>query len=173
MILTLDLLTPAIFGAAFAISPLAHILFTLIACLRLLRGGAPTALLLASGRTRRLALLNLTAGFGLMIAFFCVLARPRLESMLIGIAIGEAISFTVFFTLSEKAIKRRSMVLIDLAAAVLAPIALVLALAWSPQITWQAREILFVLGSIIVVAQLAFELNRNRKFRALFSIAGN
>jgi O-antigen/teichoic acid export membrane protein len=170
MVLTLDLLTPAIFGATFTISPLAHILFTLIACLRLLRGGAPTALLLASGRTRLLALLNLTAGFGLITAFICVLAWPRLESMLVGIAIGEFISFTVFFTFSEEATKRCSMVLIDLAAAVLAPIALVSALAWNPQITWQARDVLFVVGSIIVITQLAFELKRNQKFRALFAI---
>jgi O-antigen/teichoic acid export membrane protein len=168
MVLALDMLTPLIFGASFTISSQAHVLFTLIACLRLLRGGAPTTLLLASGRTKQLALLNLSSGFGLMIAFACIVIWPRLESMLIGIAIGESISFIIFFTLLEEAADRGSMVPIDLATAVVVPTVMVAALAWNPAMTWQARGILFIIGLMAISAQLSFELHRNRKFRNLF-----
>jgi PST family polysaccharide transporter len=169
LVLGLDILTPTIFGASFTISPLAHVLFTLIACLRLLRGGAPTTLLLASGRTRQLALLNLSSGIGLMIAFVCIVIRPRFESMLLGIAIGEAISFTFFLTLCEEATKRGSKAMIDLATTIAAPILLAAGLAWSPDITWHARGSLFFMGLMVVIAQLSFELFKNRELRDLFS----
>jgi O-antigen/teichoic acid export membrane protein len=168
MVLSLDILTPLIFGPSFAVSPLAHVLFTLIACLRLQRGGVPTTLLLATGRTKQLALLNLSAGFGLMIAFACIAIWPRMESMLIGIAIGEAISFTISFSLLEESIARGSKLLNDLATAATAPIVLVAALAWYPEIAWHAREMLVIVGLLTVSAQLAYELRQNRKFRGLF-----
>jgi O-antigen/teichoic acid export membrane protein len=168
MVLTLDLLTPLIFGPSFAISPSAHVLFVLIACLRLQRSGAPTTLLLASGRTKRLALLNLSSGLGLLIAFACIVVWPRLESMLIGIAIGEFISFTIFFTSLERVTTRGSTVLIDLVAAFATPTVMAAALAWDPDVTGQARGTLLLIGVIAVCAQLSFEFYRNIKFRNLF-----
>ena len=167
MVLALDILTPLIFGVTFTVSPAAHVLFTVIAFFRLQRGGAPTTLLLASGRTKQLALLNLSAGLGLIIAFGCIVIQPRLELMLIGIAIGECISFTIFLTSSEEAKTRGSMVLFDMATAVAAPAAMASALAWDSVITWQARQTLFIIGLIIISAQMAFEFHRNKKFRGL------
>ena len=171
MVLALDILTPLIFGPSFTISPAAHILFILIACFRLQRSGAPTTLLLASGRTKQLALLNLSSGFGLMIAFTCIAIWPRLESMLIGIAIGEFISFTIFFTSLEKAITRG--LLIDLVTAFAVPAAMAAALAWNPAVTWRARGILFLIGLIAVSAQLSFEFYRNIKFRSVLFKVGD
>jgi O-antigen/teichoic acid export membrane protein len=167
MALTLDVLTPLIFGPSFTISPSAHILFVLIACLRLQRSGAPSTLLLASGRTKQLALLNLSSGLGLLIAFVCVVMWPRLESMLVGIVIGEFISFTIFFTSLERATTRGSTASIDVVAALATPAVMAAALAWSPVVTGQARGILFLIGVIAVCAQLSFELYRNVKFRNL------
>jgi hypothetical protein len=88
--------------------------------------------------------------------------------MLVGIAIGEFISFTIFFTSLEKATTRGSTVLIDLVAAFATPTVMAAALAWNPAITGQARGILFLIGVIAVCAQLSFEFYRNIKFRKLF-----
>ena len=171
MVLTLDILTPLIFGPSFTISPQAHILFVLIASLRLQRSGAPTTLLLASGRTKQLAFLNLSSGLGLLMAFACIVMWPSLESMLVGIAIGEFISFTIFFVSLERAVTRGSTVLIDLVAAFATPAVMAAALAWNPAVTWQSRGILFLIGVIAVCAQISFELFRNIKFRnVLFEV---
>jgi O-antigen/teichoic acid export membrane protein len=172
VVLTLDVLTPLIFGPSFTISPPAHILFVLIACLRLQRSGAPTTLLLASGRTKQLALFNLSSGLGLLIAFACIVIWPRLESMLVGIAIGEFISFTILFTLLEGTLIRGATVLIDLAAALATPIVMAAALAWNPAVTWQARGSLVLIGVIAVCAQISFEFYRNTKFRNLLLEVG-
>jgi hypothetical protein len=172
MVLTLDILTPLIFGPSFTISPQAHILFVLIASLRLQRSGAPTTLLLASGRTKQLAFLNLSSGLGLLMAFACIVMWPSLESMLVGIAIGEFISFTIFFVSLERAVTRGSTVLIDLVAAFATPAVMAAALAWNPAVTWQSRGILFLIGVIAVCAQLSFEFFRNIKFRNLLFEVG-
>jgi O-antigen/teichoic acid export membrane protein len=168
LVLALDIVTPLIFGSSFTINPEVHVLFTVIACLRLQRGGAPTTLLLASGRTKQLALLNLSTGVGLIVAFGCILIAPRLESMLIGIAIGEVISFTIFFVLAEERTVRGSAFMIDFATALAIPAVMTAALAWKPTITWHAREILFIVGVIAISAQCTFEMYRNKEFRNLF-----
>jgi len=171
MVLTLDILTPLIFGPSFTISPPAHILFVLIASLRLQRSGAPTTLLLASGRTKQLAFLNLSSGLGLLMAFACIVIWPSLEAMLVGIAIGEFVSFTIFFVSLERTVTRGSTVLIDLVAAFATPAVMAAALAWNPAVTWQSRGILCLIGVIAVCTQLSFELFRNTKFRnVLFEV---
>lgn len=168
MALTLDILTPLVFGASFTVSPLAHVLFSVIAYLRLQRGGAPTTLLLASGRTRQLAFLNLSAGFGLLVASACLALWPRMESMLIGVATGEFIALALFFATSEEIMARGSEVLSDLVTELAAPVAILGALAWNPDLTWEARRILLGVGSLVVFAQMAFELHRSKRFRGLF-----
>jgi hypothetical protein len=91
--------------------------------------------------------------------------------MLVGIAIGEFISFTIFFTSLERATTRGSTVLIDLVAALATPTVMAAALAWNPAATAQARGILFLIGVMAVCAQLSFEFYRNIKFRnVLFSV---
>jgi hypothetical protein len=173
MALTLDILTPLIFGASFTISAPAHILFILIACLRLQRSGAPTTLLLTSGRTKQLALLNLSSALGLLIAFACIAIWPRLESMLIGIAIGEFISFIIFFSSLARFLTPGTAVLVDLTAAFAVPALMAVALAANPAATWHARGIIFLIGLIALSAELSFEFYRNSKFRALISRVGD
>lgn len=166
LVLALDIIVPLIFGARFAVSPTAHVLFTLIACLRLQRGGAPTLFFLANGKTGQLAFLNLVSGTGLAIALGCIVIWPRLESMLIGIAIGELISFTLFFALLEKA-RRSSFGVIDFAAAITVPMILAAVLAWNPEVAWASRSILLGIGILAIGIQAVFELHRNQKFRDL------
>ena len=70
--LTVDWLTPLIFGSAFTINESVHLLIVAIVYFRIQRAGAPTALLLVNSQTGRLALLNLSAGFGLIAALVLV-----------------------------------------------------------------------------------------------------
>ena len=167
MVLTLDILIPLIFGPSFTISTSAHVLLVLIACLRLQRSGAPTSLLLASGRTKQLALLNLSAGFGLLVAAACLAVWPSLEAMLIGIAIGELTSFTVFFTTLGKAVTRGRHVVADLVRVIAVPAVMAAALAWKPYPTSDTRGMLLLIGMLAVLAQLSLELYRNSRFRTV------
>ncbi|MCG2645409.1 MULTISPECIES: oligosaccharide flippase family protein [Bradyrhizobium] len=173
MVLTLDGIIPLIYGKSFAISAPAHVLFVLIACLRLQRSGAPTSLLLASGRTKQLAVLNLSSGFGLLIAAGCIAIWPRLESMLVGIAIGEFISFLVFFTsLGDKQFPREPAVVVrDVISAIFVPATLAALLALDPAPTWPARGMLFLLGLGLIVSQVWLELYTNRSLREALSNA--
>jgi O-antigen/teichoic acid export membrane protein len=167
MVLTLDVLTPLIFGQSFTVSPLAHVLFVLIACLRLQRFGAPTSLLLASGRTKQLAVLNLSAGFGLVMASAGISVLPTLEAMLGGIAIGEFASCTLFFTTLGRSISQGRHALSDLVRAVAVPTLMAAELALNPYPTLGARGMLLLTGILAVLIQLALELFRSRKLRAI------
>jgi len=169
MVLTLDLLIPLIFGPSFTISPTAHVLFVLIACLRLQRSAAPTCLLLASGRTKQLAALNLSAGVGLIVAFVCVTISPTLEAMLVGVAVGEFLSFIAFFTTLGSAVTRGWRVLGDLASAISAPAIMAAALAFDAVPTWRERAVLLVIAMVTVAVQLSLELYRNTEFRKVVS----
>src|SRR6185437_10067224 len=97
-------------------------LFTIIAMLRMQRGGAPTSLFLARSQTKQLASLNLLSGIGLLAAVGCLLIWPRLESVLLGIAAGELLSFFVFFLLATKSLRRA---LSDVATAIVVPVVMV------------------------------------------------
>lgn len=167
MVLTLDVLIPLIFGPSFTISASAHVLLVLIACLRLQRAGAPTSLLLASGRTKQLAMLNLSAGSGLLVAAACVAVWPNLEAILVGIAIGELASCTIFFTTLGKAVTRGRHAVADLVSAVAVPAVMAAALAWKPYPTWDTRGMLLLIGMLAVLAQLSLELYRNSSFRSV------
>lgn len=167
MVLALDVLIPLIFGPSFTISASAHVLLVLIACLRLQRSGAPTSLLLASGRTKQLALLNLSAGLGLLVAAACIAVWPSLEAMLVGIAIGELASFTIFFTTLGKVVTGGRHALTDLIRVIAVPAVMAAALAWKPYPTWGTRGMLLLIGMLAVLAQLSLELYRNSRFRTV------
>ena len=173
MVVTLDGIIPLIYGKSFAISAPAHVLFVLIACLRLQRSGAPTSLLLASGRTKQLAVLNLSSGFGLLIAAGCIAIWPRLESMLVGIAIGEFMSFMIFFaSLGDKRSPRGpALVMRDVMSAIFVPATLAALLALDPAPTWPARGMLFLLGLGLIASQVWLELHTNRSLRGALSSA--
>ena len=101
--LSTDVLTPLIFGARYVISLPIHTIICIIAFFRLLRGGAPTLYLLATGRTAELATLNLCAVIGLILAAIFSVLWPQLESMLLGVLVGDVlVSLLLLFCLLGK-----------------------------------------------------------------------
>lgn len=167
--ISLDVLVPLIFGPSYSLTAPAHVFFVLISCIRLLRSGAPTALLLASGKTSQLAILNLSAGIGLVVASMCIMFWPTMESMLFGIVVGELIAFTLFFTTLGKAVTRAGSIFADLMTCMSAPVVISVALAWFPEPTWRSRGLVLLIGLVAVASQLYVELHRNAKFRAVFA----
>jgi len=153
--LTLDWATPLIFGRSFDVSPSVHLVLTTIVFLRLQRGGAPTNLLLATGRTKELALLNLSAGVGLVLALVFMFWSPRFETLLWGLAIGDMLSFLLFlFASSTVGSANKSILTIDLGTAFTALAVIVGMLAYYPDINLAARMTLLGIGSAGVALQI-------------------
>jgi O-antigen/teichoic acid export membrane protein len=93
--LTLDYIVPWVFGSRHVVEPDIRLTLAFIAAIRILRGPA-TVLLLVDGRTSRLTMANLLAGVGLAFAFVSVRAFPTLEAILLGILVGDLLSFGLF-----------------------------------------------------------------------------
>jgi O-antigen/teichoic acid export membrane protein len=152
VVLALDILTPIVFGSSFRVNPTVHIIVAAVVCLRLQRSGAPTIFLMASGLTGQLAILNLSAGSGLIVAIVMMAAHPTLESMLLGVLIGDAIAFAFFFyTVYKRSIARE--IVTDLAMALGGPSLIIGVLAWSPGQTWKDRGLIFGIGLFAVGVQ--------------------
>ena len=159
VVLTLDIVTPYIFGPRFSVSPNLHLLIAAMVFLRLQRGGAPTIALLATGRTRELALLNLPAGIGLLVAVALTSLWPRVESVVLGVVIGDFISLTLFLFASSpaRAASHRGTAT-DVAVSFLALAIIIGTLFWRPEITLSARATVFFAGLLGIGMQLAFGL---------------
>lgn len=154
--LTLDWATPLIFGRSFDVSLEIHLLLTAIVFLRLQRGGAPTNLLLATGHTKELAILNLSAGFGLALAFVLLLWSPTLEMLLSGLAAGDLFSLLLFLFAPLDIIPvNKSILTADLAMGGLALALILGGLAYYPDANVATRLTLFVVGATGVALQLA------------------
>jgi O-antigen/teichoic acid export membrane protein len=157
--LTLDWVTPLVFGRSFDVSLTIHLALTAIVFLRLQRGGAPTNLLLALGRTRELAFLNLSAGAGLALAVVFLTLSPRFEALLWGLAAGDMLSFLLFFFASSAIVSlNKTRLIIDLSLA-FGVLALILGmLAYQPSITLAARATLLGVGVVGITLQVAVGL---------------
>jgi O-antigen/teichoic acid export membrane protein len=162
--LTLDWATPLIFGRSFDVTLSVHLLLTAIVFLRLQRAGAPTNLLLATGRTRELALLNLSGGLGLALALAFLYWSARFETLLLGLVCGDMLSFLLFFFASSIVVsKNRSFLAIDLAMA-FGVLAIILGtLAYDPDVSLVARTSLFGVGAIGIVLQVVVGLRIHRR----------
>jgi len=168
IVLTLDVLTPIVFGPAFSVEPGVHVMIAAIVFLRLQMGGAPTNLLLATGRTRQLALLNLSSGFGLVCAIGFVQLWGGFESLLFGLLIGDIIRFPLFYLISSRATTLGGPpILLDLAIAILVSTVIAGMLAWSPEFMWTTRAIIFTVGAIAIGMQLAYGFHRHSALRGL------
>jgi O-antigen/teichoic acid export membrane protein len=93
--LMLDVLAPGLFGPLYAVDLPTRLMITMIVFLRIVRGPA-SILLLVDGRTRGLAVANLVAGVGLACSALFVHLAPMLESVLLGVLIGDALSLALF-----------------------------------------------------------------------------
>jgi O-antigen/teichoic acid export membrane protein len=157
--LTLDWATPLVFGQSFHVSPYAHLLITAIVFVRLQRGGAPTSVLLATGRTRELAALSLSGGAGLVIASVFLYLSPHFEMVFSGILIGELISFFLLLAVTSRTIKARgyaALIDITIGFTVLALIIGLLALFPVPNL----MRVVFLLfaGGTAIALQVAIGL---------------
>jgi hypothetical protein len=92
--LLLDVLVPLIYGPAYVASSEIKVFVALLSFLRFCRQG-PTAILLVAGKTRRLAVANLIAGFGLGIGYSLGTLSHNLLAVLTGILVGDVLA-TVF-----------------------------------------------------------------------------
>lgn len=163
--LTLDWVTPLIFGQTFHVSRSGHLLLVSIAFLRLLRGGAPTSFLLVAGRTGELALLNLTSGIGLIFALGVIYNWPVIEAVLLGLLVGECFANSLlFFGSSARPSLPRLAWQSDLTMSLISISMIVGALAYSPEPTWSARAIVFFVGLVGIGAQLAVGFRNHNRF---------
>jgi O-antigen/teichoic acid export membrane protein len=169
VILTLDVVTPLIFGSTFGVAPTVHVLIAVMVFLRLQRGGAPTIFLLRNGQTKELALMNLPASFGLVFALGFVLLWHHIESIVLGVVIGDFLVLLLFFVIAPSArAVSRGPVLIDFAIA-FAVLAIIVGtfLLW-PEANWQARGLVLVVGLLVIGMQSAFGLRRHERLKGLF-----
>jgi O-antigen/teichoic acid export membrane protein len=161
--LTLDIMTPYVFGSRFSVSPGLHLLITVMVFLRLQRGGAPTIALLATGQTRELALLNLPAGIGLLIAVALTSLWPRVESVVLGVVFGDFISLALFLVASSPArAASQSGAAINYAVSFLALAIIIGTLLLRPEITLSARGTVLFAGLLGIGMQLVVVLVNRR-----------
>lgn len=162
--LTLDWLTPFIFGDSFHVTQGVHLLLVVIVFLRVLRGSAPTMFLLVAGRTRELALLNLVSGIGIVCAFWLLHYSLSLEAVLFGQLIGDFLASVLMLYMSSMRALPRHLLRTDGAMSLIGLAIIVGTLVWSPQPTLEARGIVFLGGLIGIAAQLAVGFHNHRGF---------
>jgi O-antigen/teichoic acid export membrane protein len=92
--LSLDWLFPLLYGPNFTISAPFQAVLTLITFVRTIRS-APNVILLVLGKTKHVALGNVMAGSGLLIAFFLTSWYHRVEIVAFGLLIGDLVSLGV------------------------------------------------------------------------------
>lgn len=92
----LDVFVPLFYGAKYAVPPEIKVLVALLAFTRFARQG-PTAVLLAAGRTSRLAAANLIAGGGLLVGYAFGLLADNLPVVLAGIVAGDSVATLFIF----------------------------------------------------------------------------
>ena len=163
--ITLDVLTPLIFGAHFGVSPLAQLSIMVMAFCQVAKGSAIT-FFLATEKTRTLSLLTLCGGFGLGLAFILVHWWPRFEVVLMGIAAGDLLSYALSYIASSGWLgSQRVASFKDTARALAVLAALVLAFGMNSELTVAARCTVLGAGLIAIGAQLAFGLRGNKAIR--------
>jgi O-antigen/teichoic acid export membrane protein len=149
---TLDLLTPLVFGARYAVDQWTVTLIALIVLIRVSRG-APIALLLAGSQTRHLMVANMVSVVGLLLAFGLLPLLPHIQTMLVCVLIGDALSYGFMLSIVGRLREPRRWVAdypVAWAAALAVTAALVMQIALRDAVTWRlsigAAAILVVAG---------------------------
>jgi O-antigen/teichoic acid export membrane protein len=99
--LSLDFLVPRIYGAQYQVSPEFAALAMCVAFLRFCRGG-PNGVLLDQGQTMPLTVGNMIGAVGLLVGLLLGLATHRLETVLVGLVIGDLVSFLLLIGLMRR-----------------------------------------------------------------------
>ena len=135
--LALDRVAPLVYGPNYQVSAGFAALTMLVAFLRFSRGG-PNAVLLSYGQTGRLTAGNMIAAIGMVIGFLLGVATRRLEAVLIGLAIGDALSFVLLVGLLGRFLPLQ--ILLRHAVVLAGAVAITAALLWiEGDAGWQTR----------------------------------
>jgi hypothetical protein len=121
--------------------------------------GRPSRSLLATGRTRLLALLNLFSGFGLLAAFILIQRWPSIEAVLLGTAFVDLIRLPVSFIVArtdKRSENRKIMSDVMIACVVAAVVAGTL--MYDPEFSWRARGTVLLVGMLAISVQVALGL---------------
>ena len=97
----MNVVTPVIFGARFAIGRSEVSLLALAAFVRIIRVEPFTSFLLLQQRTKRLAATNLVVLSGLAFAFLFIKVHPTIDAALVGRLMGEVTSLAVMVALTR------------------------------------------------------------------------
>jgi O-antigen/teichoic acid export membrane protein len=161
---TLDYLTPLVFGSRFSVSPVVHILVMVMAFCGVAKG-APTGLLLATRKTTKLSLLTLSGGFGIVLSLILIQWWPVFEIALAGTAVGSLLSYILFVSTTSGWLgAKRWQVLMDTVGG-LTVLAVIGGTFWlSPALTVEARATLLGIGSLAIIAQLALGWRLHKTF---------
>ena len=106
--LALDWLAPVIYGPQYQVGAAFSALAMLAAFLRFSRGG-PNMILLDHGQTGRLTVGNMIAAIGLLVGFVLGLMSHRLEAVLVGLVIGDLLSFILLLGLVGELLSMAAM----------------------------------------------------------------
>jgi O-antigen/teichoic acid export membrane protein len=164
---TLDVLTPLIFGSHFSVSPLARMSILVMAFCQVARGAA-ISILLATERTKMLSFLSLSGGLGLALAVVLVNWWPQFEVILIGAAAGDLLSFVLSCIASTSRIRPRRLVIFkDVGCALCVLVAIVATLGLRPEPTLGARMTLLGIGFLAIVIQVIFGFRGDNTIKTL------
>ncbi len=167
--LTLDWLTPLVFGPSYQVAQGAHVILVAIVYLRVLRGTAPTMFFLVTGKTGELAILNLISGIGIVIAFWLLHYWLSLETVLFGLLIGDLLGLIVMvFVSSARNLAPRMLSHVDLMMSAISVAIIVGAMVWRPESSWEARTEVFLLGLLGIGAQLVVGVYTQRSIGLVF-----
>jgi O-antigen/teichoic acid export membrane protein len=154
MAISLDVITPLVFGSHFEVNPIVHLLVMIIAFCAVAKG-APTGLLLATGKTTKLSLLNLSGGVGLVISFVLIQRWPTLEIALLGTAIGTFSSYVLFVSTTSGWLGTKRWSAVGDVAVGLASSAVIVGAFWiDPVFTFKARTTLICIGLLAIMVQI-------------------
>jgi O-antigen/teichoic acid export membrane protein len=166
--ISLDWLTPLIFGAHFRVSPSVHILMTFRVFFLIQMMGAPTALLAASGRTRELALLSLSGSLGLVFATSLIHWWLAIDAVILGLLMSDILRFPLFFIVPARNYKTEWRVVVsDLLAAFFVLMVVVGAVSYSDPLTPEKRGLILCVGMAAIAVQFMFGLRRHEKLQTL------
>jgi O-antigen/teichoic acid export membrane protein len=164
---TLDAITPFVFGKQYTVDPGVHVLITMIVFLRLQCAGAPTMLLLATGRTGELAMINLSRATGLVCACVFEFFLPSFKLVLFGFLIGDFIGLILFFCVSSaRASWSRSGSTVDFGAALAAAFVIAGIVYLRPDFTWEDRETVLCVGLLAIAIQVLVGIRKGGPLRA-------
>jgi O-antigen/teichoic acid export membrane protein len=154
----LEELVPLIYGAQYAATPALCALASAVAFFRIARNG-PTTILVTRSQTWRLTAGNVVTGIGLLAGWLLGVWLRRAEGVLIGLLIGDLLSFCVLFGFARSyfpiaRLVRHACVLATVAgSAVLGPL-----MATGPG--WKIRAIMFAIGGLAVGLDAIFIYRR-------------